>query len=232
MDNTSLDEIANQFNTFNQEIPAWALLLMQSMKTVIDELKLVKDLAKKVHEFEEFKIISSGVSTKLQEENQRLNDKIKILEDKIDDQEQRSRNNCLLIHGCPEMDGEDTDNVALDVMNIKVGLLDIPKSAIFRSHRVGPKANQRRSLRSSASPRPRPIIVRFASWKIRERVFKNKKELKGKGISISESLTKIRYNLLKAAEEKLGRGKVWSNGGFIVSKVDDKYVTIYSANDL
>ena len=37
---------------------------------------------------------------------------------------------------------------------------------------------------------PRPIIVKFAMYKIRNRIFKTKKKLKGKNVSITESLTK------------------------------------------
>ena len=36
----------------------------------------------------------------------------------------------------------------------------------------------------------RPINVKFAMYKIRNRIFKTKKKLKGKNVSITESLTK------------------------------------------
>ena len=234
MQNTSLDELSNQLNSFNEEIPPWAALLIQSMNSVIKELKCVKDLAERVNELESFKTISETVTNNLQAENKRLYDSIKNLESKMDDQEQRSRNNCLLIHGVPESEDENTDKFALDVMNTQIGLLDIPKADISRSPRVGPKVNQRRNLRSSTvtAPRPRPIIVRFANWNSRNRVFRNKKKLKGLGVSISESLTANRLVILKAAEAKFGRGNVWSNEGFILTKVNNQYVTSSSTYDL
>ena len=40
-----------------------------------------------------------------------MHDKIAILEEQIDRQEQYSRCNCILLHGIPESKGEFTDNV-------------------------------------------------------------------------------------------------------------------------
>ena len=39
------------------------------------------------------------INKRLQEDNERLNHLITSMEETIDDQEQRSRNQCLLIHG-------------------------------------------------------------------------------------------------------------------------------------
>ena len=57
-------------------------------------------------------------------------------------------------------------------------------------------------------------------------MFKNKKNLKGMKISLSESLTKFRYQLLRKAEEKYGRGKVWSKEGHIMTKENEQYISI------
>ena len=42
---------------------------------------------------------------------------LKNLEQKINNQEQYSRKNCLLIHGLTETKTEDTDEMVLDVIN-------------------------------------------------------------------------------------------------------------------
>ena len=93
------------------------------------------------------------------------------LNEKIDDLEQRSRNSCSLIHGFDELEGEETDSIALGIirskLDISVGELDIQ-----RSHRLG--APNKRSLRSNMRKAPRPIIVRFTYYKKRQEVYKSK----------------------------------------------------------
>ena len=223
----SLEDISNKLNAFEGEIPPWAALLMESMQSLIKELKCVKDIANRVTELENLQAVSKNVTSVLQRENSRLVNVVKELELKIDDQEQRSRNYCLLLHGCPEGNEENTTDIALNIFNNEIGLHDVQKNDISRSHRIGPKTTQRRNTRSNNSEsRPRPIIVRFSNWYSRDRVFKNKKNLKGMKISLSESLTKLRYQLLRKAEEKYGRVKVWSNEGHIMTKENEQYISI------
>ena len=117
-----------------------------------------------------------------------------------------------------------------------IGLSNIQQCEIQRSHRLGPKFNQNRNLRSSSTNPTktpiRPIIVKFTNYNTRLRVYKDKKELKGKNISISEKLTRYRYNLLKKAVDKYWKNKGWSQDGRIMTKINDRYVTITSAEDL
>ena len=124
-------------------------------------------------ELEDLKIYSgrSSAPTKLREENQETAKQLNRSNFKLDDKEQRSRNHCLLIHGCAKT----TDDIAMEVMSIQLGLLHVTRSDISRSRRVGSKANERRNIRSNASTphRPTPIIVRFANWNIRDKIFKN-----------------------------------------------------------
>ena len=137
---------------------------------------------------------------------------------------------CLLIHGVQENDNESTDDVALAIINGDLGLNDIDVNEIQRSHRLGPKKPQR-NLRSNKMY-TRPIIVRFTNYRTRRNVFKQKSNLKGLNISISENLTHTRYELYKSAISKFGKGKVWTSDGRITTKVNDQYVIIKSAEDL
>ena len=52
----------------------------------------------------------------------------------------------------------------------------------------------------------------------RRYVFTNKKRLKGKNMSITESLTKIKMSALKEARNKFGFGSVWTADGKILYK--------------
>ena len=77
---SSIDEIAIKLSDSNQEIPPWALILMQSMQSILTEIKVVQDLTKRVKELESFKTVNERVTTNLQVENQNLNDRITDLE--------------------------------------------------------------------------------------------------------------------------------------------------------
>lgn len=126
---------------------------------------------------------------------------------RMDDLESYSRRNCLLVHGVPENPAEVCSNVLINLFAQKqVHKLD-PRD-IDRVHRLGkPK---------TASPNPRPIIVKFVGYGPRSAVFGNKKKMKGSGITITESLTKQRHGVLTAAREKFGATNVWSMDGVIV----------------
>ena len=56
-----------------------------------------------------------------------------------------------------------------------------------------------------------------------------KRNLKGKQVSISENLTKRRYEIYKAAMNKYGLGKVWTNEGRITTEVNERYTIINMA---
>ena len=229
---TQLDDLMNSLNDL-KEIPPWAAILIKSTQAILTEIKCLNDLAVRVNKLDDFKAVNEQVTTRLVEENRSLRERIDILEAKSDDQEQRNRAYCLLIHGCPESDDENTDDVALDVFNIQEGLLDIRKTDFIRTHRTGPKPKVSRNTRSSGTAqRPRPIIVRFSNWNARKKVFSNKRELRGKQWVITESLTKYRLELFKKAQAKYGRNKVWTNEGYITTILNDKYVTITSEMDL
>ena len=118
-------------------------------------------------------------------------------------------------------------NMVSNINNIGI---DITVHQIERSHRLGP-INNHRNLRS-VRVNPRPIILRFNSFRKRQEVFKAKRSLKGKKVSLSENLTKTRYEIYKAAVTKYGRDKVWTNEGRTLTKVNNTLLVINSLHDL
>ena len=94
--------------------------------------------------------------------------------------------NCLLLHGVEEMDGENTDMV-LKIINERLELPMVLEN-IQRSHRLGPR-NASRNTRQNPT-KPRAIIFRFRDFRARQSVFYKRKMLQGTGISIIENLTK------------------------------------------
>ena len=75
-----------------------------------------------VNELESFKAVNEQVSLELKSENKRLQERLDNLSNAIDDHEQRNRNNCLLLHGVEELDGENTDDLVLKIINEKLEL--------------------------------------------------------------------------------------------------------------
>ena len=99
----------------------------------------------------------------------KMNERIEELENKIDRQEQYSRQHCILIRGIAENKQENTDQQAIDFINenldIKIDEIDID-----RFHRIG--------LYDKTKKLARPIIVKFPRYNVRGRVFREKRKVK------------------------------------------------------
>lgn len=149
---------------------------------------------------------------RLTRENVDLKKRVSKLETAMDETEQYSRRNSLRISKIPESQDENTDHIVLKVAET-VGV-NISPSDIDRSHRVGKYGNNL----------TRDILVKFGTYRARERLIKSRKHLKGSdldGVFINEDLTKIRSQLLYEArkcvksEQLLG---AWSSDGRILIK--------------
>ena len=136
-----------------------------------------------------------------------LTEKFDKLSSLVNTQEHYSRRNCILIHGLKENQNEDTDEVAIDKIKSEMDL-DISPGDIYRTHRIGVPTKGKNRL----------IIVRFVRYIDRRRIFTNKKRLKGKNMSINESLTKIKMSALKEARNKFGFISVSTADGKILYK--------------
>lgn len=162
---------------------------------------------------------------RLTRENIALKKRVTTLEAQMDASEQYSRRNSLRISGIPETANEDTDQVVLHVAET-VGVNILP-SEIDRSHRLGKPGNRQ----------TRDILVKFTTYRARERVMKNRRNLKTselKGVFVNEDLTKIRSKLLfearKCAKTKHLLG-AWSSDGRILVKDKKGTVTVVTCED-
>src|SRR5688572_9833529 len=95
------------------------------------------------------------------------------------------------------------DSLAPNMRNI-----ELKKEHINVAHRISAprQANLTRpsapSSTSTVTPnRPPPIIVRFLQREVRNSILANRRQLKGKPISISEQLTNRRSQLLRKSNE-------------------------------
>ena len=124
-----------------------------------------------------------------------MNKTVENLEKEIDKLEQYSRRNCLLVDGIAETDDEVTDYLVMETISTKINI-EISPADLDRTHRVGKK--------KAGQNKPRPIIVKPSRYNVRKRVFFQQKNLKGSNISIMESLTPKRMEILKKAKVKNG----------------------------
>ena len=136
----------------------------------------------------------------------------------VESQEQYSRRNCLLLHGIQEKKDENTDVLSIETLNEHLEL-DLSPDTIQRTHRIGkPKP---------AGGKPRPIIIKFVRYNVRRKVFDKKKKLKGKNVSITESLTATRMGKLTDARREFGFQNVWTSDGRVLFKDANGKVQLY-----
>ena len=101
-----------------------------------------------------------------------MNKRIEELESKIDRQEQYSKQSRISIHGIAENKEKNTDQQVIDFINdnvdIKTDDTDIDRSDMIGSYDTSKK-------------KARPLIVKFAGYNVRDRVFHEKRKLTGRG---------------------------------------------------
>ena len=131
---------------------------------------------------------------------------LKDFTEQVDQQEQYSRRNCLLIHGMTEGNQENTDYLALEIFRENLDI-ELTQRDLDRIHSIGKNDKK--------SNRPRPATVKFIGYNDRKKIFSKKKQLKNFGISIMESLTKLRMSKLAKAREEFGFRNEWTVDGRI-----------------
>lgn len=193
---------------------------------VFDELadRLANNVLEKLeHRFKQFENLIDNCNRletrvgELQVENEELYRK-------LDNFEQYSRRNCIRMFGIEESQREDPDDTVINVIKTKLNI-DISKQDIDRCHRIG-------SVKSNPQKKPRPLIVKFVSYRCRNMVFSNKRKLKGSNIVIREDLTKNRMDILNCAIEKYGYRNVWTRDGKICINHNNKIIMVESLKDL
>ena len=81
-----------------------------------------------------------------------MTERTKDTEESINQQGQRSRQNCLLIHGVQENSNEDTNKLVLKIINNDLEI-DLTEVAIDCTHHIGDSKKKRKKAH--------PIIAKF-----------------------------------------------------------------------
>ena len=156
------------------------------MEEVNESIKFINE---KFEEMETDRKEKERQISELKNEIKYLNEKVETIGRSLDCHEQYSRRNCLLIHSVKENEKEYTDKVVKEFFEKEMEE-KLSANDIVRSHQLGKKQSE---------SRPQPIIIKFTWYNVRNVIFRNKKILKGKAVSIKENLTKKRITEMKVA---------------------------------
>ena len=194
-------------------------------QTIVDLQTKVSDLQtqneKLEGEIHELKCAEKKLNEKnkdLEKQTIQLQIELESRSDVLEDLQQYSRRNCLIVSGVPERRNEKTDDLIKNVAT-KVGV-EVQDQDIDRSHRLGaPKPG-----------RPRPIIVKFTRYNKRSELIKSRRKLRGTGIGIQEQLTPFNQWLLGKAQELVKRCDIakaaWSWDGTVTILVQKQGTSV------
>ena len=142
---------------------------IKSEKQLLDLTESINFMTKKFDDYEKDRAEKEKLIKDLREEVSSLKNEHEQLKSDVENQEQYSRRNCLLVHSIPEEQGKSNDSIVLNAINKHLEK-EVTEDDIERTHRVGkPKQNKKT---------PRPIIIKFVRYNCRRRIFLNKKKLK------------------------------------------------------
>ncbi|KAI4455672.1 l1 transposable element-related [Holotrichia oblita] len=141
------------------------------------------------------------------------------IEEALDEQEQYSRRNNIRIYGVPEITHENTCEVFVNLCREKLKI-NITNSDIDCCHRLAGKEGTNK-----------PIIVRFVRRDVKNKVFNDKRKLKGTRIVITEDLTRVRISRVKILAKYLNSKNVFTSNGIILVKYNGKIIKLKSMVD-
>lgn len=139
-----------------------------------------------------------------------MKSQLELLVHGLDRQETASRRKVLLFHGIVESNDATVEDTVVKILHDQFKMLDVSPEHLSACHRLGTNTSK-----------PRPVMVRFASYKVRNLVWNAKTALKNSGITVSEFLTKTRHEIFTTARKHFGIKQCWSSEGKIVIILPD-----------
>ena len=162
--------VEKQTHCIHSKIEETKISQIKGEQRLVDLKKTVNFICEKFDEYKRDRAKKKKIINELQKSVNDMSATIEPLKSCLDRQEQYSRRNCLVIPGLPELKNENTDELVIDTIKGKIWE-EIIKDEIHRSHRLGAFKNNGKS---------RPIIISFVRYNTRCRIFKNKKNWRGK----------------------------------------------------
>ena len=154
-----------------------------------------------------------------------------MLQAKADKAEQYSRRNCLRLSGIPETTDESVDDKVMEVATAIDA--DLTIGEIDRAHRLGKPRGEVNKIK------PQDIIIKFISYRSRQKLLRNKRNLRESGyprVFLNEDLTYIRdkifYSTRKLAKDKVITSTWTKDGVILVKDVDSRIHRVETFADL
>jgi len=136
------------------------------------------------------------------------------------DAEQYGRRNNLRFRGLVLKSGDDCRQVVTSFLYDKLGLRDVTPNDIEAAHPLPAHQRSPDSAATSQSTSPDPIIVRFRSRELRDKVIKMRRKLKGTRLTVAEDLTALNMKTLNRLRNDPEVVKSWSWNGklFVITR--------------
>ena len=150
--------------------------------------------------FDELEKDHEKKNKKISEVDKKVNSLESKLGDSVDELEQYSRRNCLLLHGVRELEGENKNDIIMKTMKEEIDI-DIRQQDLDQKHRVD-------NTKVCKEGKSRPIIIKFSRYYVHSAVDKKKKK-----VLITERLTAKRVGLLQEAQGKYRLRNIWTTDG-------------------
>lgn len=224
----SLCDAIQSINAIKEAMAGFETRLQQEQQQRIASSTNLNPQSSLADDYWAFKRSVSGELTVLKGELQVLKLHMETTDRQIDDAEQYSRRNCLLLHGLAEKQNEDSQVAAISILNEKLNA-SLNFRDLDRVHRLG---RPKRTMAEAVTSGKRPIIIKFLRYQDRDQVWKAKRILKGTGLLITESLTSTRHRLLQEARERFGVRNVWTQDGRIIILHSGNKLSVTNSDEL
>lgn len=211
--NARVEQLAEQFK---ESMEDFRNKLMQD-KTANSKPEDASDLLSK---FSAFETSIKNSLEELKDEVNTLKRESTTISSKVNATEFHKNMKILVIHGIKEK-STDVYKEVLEIFQNKLNV-SITMNEIDRCFRLG-KNGQRKN--------PRPLAVQFCQRWVRDKIFTNKRKLKGSNLLISEMLTAGNLNLFKTVKAKFGNA-AWTFGGVVYVQCDGNRKMIRSESDV
>ena len=166
----------------------------------------------------------------LRSENEQLKERLFVAERGLNDSEQYGRRWNVRVFNVEEKPNETIKDVTEKVCAIFTDDVKVKTdvSMIEACHRTGDFAKSKKDKKC------RPIIVRFKFRGQRDDILKHRKNLAGKGVTISEDVTRYTADLCKAAYKHKDVYASWTTNGKVLVKLgkEDKPLRVPYGCDL
>lgn len=197
-----------------------------------DESRAYRDEISRLHN--KVKTLEEQVDD-LWENNEIIANEISVCKDSLEEHEMYSRRNAIRIHGISEEANEDCVKKTKDFLEKELNV-KLEDQDVCRGHRAGEKV--------SNSKTPRPILIKLVRHDKKVEILRNRDKLKNKRFVIREDVTKKRQTVMMdilafASKELDLSGKdlraklaIWSTDGRITVKIRQKFYNIDSKNKI